>query len=368
MNQESYRKLISGQSSGAPAVLLRFFLGVAAQVYSIIIRLRNLLYSKGRLKTHSVNAAVISVGNITAGGTGKTPLVIWLCNKITQNLKLKTQNYRCAILTRGYKATQNLKLKTKNYSDEPAILAKSCSEAKIIVKPNRVVGAAEAVNKFGAKVVIMDDGFQHQRLDRDLDIVTIDAMCPFGYDKMLPAGLLREPVSALKRAGAVVITRCNQIAEARLVKLEEKIKSVNADMIIAKSIHTPICAKSLERKEISIEKLKSKKIFAFCGIGNPDAFLGTIKELGLNLAGSKIYNDHYYYTDNDITDIYAQAGRSNADLILSTQKDWTKTALLASAKKEIPFAYLAIELKFVSEEDKITQLIEDTLAGKIPKK
>ena len=96
---------------------------------------------------------VFSIGNITAGGTGKTPLVIWLCNKITQH-------HRCAILTRGYKATQNLKLKTQNYSDEPAILAKSCPEAKIIVKPNRVAGATEAVNKFGAKAVIMDDGFQ----------------------------------------------------------------------------------------------------------------------------------------------------------------------------------------------------------------
>ncbi len=347
MDQQRYRKLISGQAGGWPAVLLRFFLTLASQVYAAVIALRNFLYSSRLLKTHHSNAAVISIGNITVGGTGKTPLVIWLYNKITENSKLKPQNYKCAILTRGYKA------------------AKSCPQAKVVVNPDRVAGAERAVIKFGANVLILDDGFQHRRLGRDLDIVTIDATLPFGYGKMLPAGLLREPVAALKRADAVVVTRADQQDEAELAGLEEKLRSVNPDMIIARSIHTPVCAKSMGRENIAIEQLRDKKIFAFCGIANPDAFFNTIGALGLNLAGTKIYNDHYHYTNDDIADIYEQAGALEADLILSTQKDWTKTVLPASVKKDILFAYLAIELRFISGEDKIRELIEKTLAGKI---
>ena len=251
--------------------------------------------------------------------------------------------------------------------DEPAILAENCPQAKIIVNPDRVAGASEAVNKFGAKVLIMDDGFQHRRLHRDLDIVTIDATCPFGYGKLLPAGLLREPVASLKRADAAVLTRCDQVSESKLCQIEEKLQLINPDMVIAKSIHSPICAKSLAGEEITIEQLKNKKVFAFCGIGNPNAFLNTIKNTGANLVGSKIYNDHYHYTDSDIDDIHNQANRLEADLILSTQKDHTQYAI-RNTQYELPFAYLAVEIKFLTGEDKLKQLIKDALAGKIHKK
>ncbi|MGB2866317.1 MAG: tetraacyldisaccharide 4'-kinase [Sedimentisphaerales bacterium] len=338
--------------------------------FSFVVRLRNLLYSKGWLKVHHVDAAVICVGNITVGGTGKTPIVVWLCNLITQNSKLKTQNCRCAILTRGYKARAQ---ENKDFKDEIAILAESCPEAEVIVNPDRVAGAAEAIGKFGAKILIMDDGFQHRRLARDLDIVAIDATQPFGYGKMLPAGLLREPVSSLKRAGAVVITRCDQIADAELDELERKLQTTRLDMIIARSTHAPVYAKSKDNKEISIEQLKGKKVFAFCGIGNPDAFLNTIKDLGIELAGSKVYDDHYHYTDACLADISEQAGELGADLILTTQKDWTKVIsnsefLILGSKSPPPFAYLAIEIKFLAGQDKLTALIKDTLAGKIPLK
>ncbi len=351
MNQQAHRNLISGRSTGLPATLLRFSMGVAATGYSLVVRLHNFLYSKRWLKIHTADVPVISIGNITAGGTGKTPLVIWIC-KFLQN-----KNVPCAILTRGYKAQVTI--------DEPAILVESCPQAKVIVNPNRVEAAAEAVDKFGAKVLIMDDGFQHRGLYRDLDIVTIDATCPFGYGKLLPAGLLREPVSSLKRADAAVVTRCDQISESELSRIEKKLQLIKPDMVIAKSIHSPTCAKYTTGEKITIEQLKDKKIFAFCGIGNPDAFLNTIRNTGANLIGSKIYNDHYHYTNDCLADIYEQARYLNADLILTTQKDWTRTTLPVSAKKDIPFGYLAVEIKLTSGEDKLKQLIEDALAGKI---
>ncbi|HUS73376.1 MAG TPA: tetraacyldisaccharide 4'-kinase [Sedimentisphaerales bacterium] len=367
MNQDAYRKLISGESNGLGAALLRFFLGIAAQVYRVVIALRNLLYTKGWLKIHRANAAVISVGNITTGGTGKTPLVIRLCKLIISDSKIQVSDSQCAILTRGYKMTQDSGPKTQDYGDEPAVLAESCPEAKVIVNPNRVAGADEAVEKFGAKVLIMDDGFQHRRLARDLDIVTIDGTLPFGYGRMLPAGLLREPVAALKRADAVVITRCDQAGEAELSQLEDKLHKINPEIVIARSIHAPVCAKSIKNKEIGLEELKSRKIFAFCGIGNPDAFLRTVTGLGVKIVGSKVYNDHYHYTDDCLAGICEEAKRLKADLMLTTQKDWFSSPLstTAKAKNDENFAYLAIELKFISGEDKITQLIEDALAGKI---
>jgi len=371
--------------------MLRFLLAVAAIGYSFVARLRNRLYSKGLLKSHHVDAKVLCVGNITVGGTGKTPLVVWLCNLITQNPQLKTQNCKCAILTRGYKAKPQ---ENADFKDEIAILAESCPEAEVIVNPDRVAGAAEAIDKYAAKVLIMDDGFQHRRLARDLDIVAIDATEPFGYGKLLPAGLLREPVSSLNRAGAIVITRCDQVADAELDELERKLREINPGMIISRSIHAPVYVKYPEppvilaqagiqkdgeamdsclRRNDNIEQLKGTKVFAFCGIGNPDAFLKTIKNLGADLAGSRIYDDHYHYTNACLTEISAQAKEVDADLILTTQKDWTKVipnfkSQISDFKLLLPFAYLAIEIKFLAGEDKLTALINDTLADKIHQK
>jgi tetraacyldisaccharide 4'-kinase len=364
MNQEDFRILISGQKAGFAATLLRFLLRIASIAYSTVIRLRNFLYSAGWLKAYNTDAIVISIGNITTGGTGKTPLVIWLCKRIISDSRFQISNSQCAILTRGYKSREQ---ETKYITDEPVIFAESCPEVNVIVNPDRVAGAEEAAIKFGTKVLIMDDGFQHRRLARDLDIVAIDATLPFGYGRILPAGLLREPVSSLNRADAVVITRCDQIAENELCEIEEKLQLINPDMVIVRSIHSPAYVKSIDNKEIGIEELKGKKIFAFCGIGNPGSFLNTVKKAGAEPIGTKIFNDHHHYTEACITDIFEQAERLKADLILTTQKDQNKITLPVSSKTEIPLAYIGIEIKFLSGEEKLRDLIERTLIGKMSK-
>lgn len=328
-------------------------LRIASIFYSAVIRVRNFLYDTKILKSKKVDAVVICVGNITAGGTGKTPLVIWLCDF------LREKNISTTILTRGYKARKG------KFSDEPAILAKSCPDCRILINSNRIESAQKAISKLSAKALVMDDGFQHRRLHRDLDIVTIDSTCPFGYDKILPAGLLREPTSALKRAHAVVLTRSDQVDQNKLNQITEKIKKINPDIVIAHATHKPICVKLMGHPELTLEELKNKKIFAFSGIGNPDAFLNTIKKLGLNITESKSYNDHYSYTHRDIEDICERAAYLNADLILSTQKDWTKTALLMKGRNNIDFGYLLIEMDFAQDKEIITQLINSTTQGKI---
>ena len=352
MNQDNYRKLISGKTTGPAASILRLFLRFISLFYGAVIRLRNFLYDNEWLKVQRVNAVVISIGNITTGGTGKTPLVIHLCKQIVQN-------YEIAILTRGYKTTQN-------YVDEPEMLAKSCPDAKVIVNPDRVAAAREAINKFAAKVLIMDDGFQHRRLYRDLDIVTIDAACPFGFNRILPAGLLREPLNALKRADAVVITRCDQIPQNELANLKEKLQQINPNMVIAEAIHAPVGVRTTDGKKISIAELTTKNIFAFCGIGNPETFFNTIRKIPANLIGSKIYDDHHHYCADDITDMQKQAQLSKADLILTTEKDATK--IISAPGLQIPLGYLEIELKFIDAEQEISGLIDSVLSDKIPAK
>jgi tetraacyldisaccharide 4'-kinase len=372
MNQARFKKLVSGQSSGTIAVASRLLLNVLAAFYGVGIALRNRMFDKGRCKAWAVTPVglkttdrtqaaipVISVGNITVGGTGKTPMAIWVCRF------LQNKNILCAILTRGYKTTQNSKLKTQNSVDEPAMLTKNCPGAAVVVNADRLAGAVEAVRRHHAQVLVMDDGFQHRWLHRDIDIVTIDATRPFGYNKMLPAGLLREPVTALKRAHAAILTRCDLVSEDSLTQLTEAISGINPNMVVARTIHAPVCAMTAGDKQITLEQLRGMAVFAFCGIANPEAFLATIASLGVNLVGSKIYDDHHNYTARDTNEIYQDAVQSGAELILATEKDYNKIDLSTGSQPGLILAYLAVRLQFVEGQDSISRLIEQSLAGKI---
>jgi tetraacyldisaccharide 4'-kinase len=349
LDQNFYRNLVSGADNSFAKRLLRFLLGIVSAAYQMAVALRNFCYDKHLLRSYRADAPVISVGNITTGGTGKTPLVIWLCGSLGKRA------IKCTVLTRGYK-TQSGKL-----ADEPAIIAKSCPAAKVIVNPDRVSAANKAVKDYDAKILVMDDGFQHRKLRRDLDIVAIDATCPFGYGRMLPAGLLREPAKALRRADAVVITRYDQATAQQVEQIEKDIEKITPGITIAKATHKHPYARMIKGETLSIDQLKEKAIFAFCGVGNPNAFLNHLKEFGLNVVGSKIYNDHHNYTQADIMNVYEEAKGLGADLILSTQKDWVKTALLLQQNDDILFAYLALELEFIDGADRITALIEQVL-------
>ena len=347
MDQDSYRNLIATTGGGLGKRLLRVLLRIIAVFYAAVVSLRNFFYDIGWAKSHSADAVVISIGNITTGGTGKTPLVIWLCDILSK------RSIPSAILTRGYKVEQG------KFTDEPAILAKSCPNSNVIVNSDRVHGAKKAVDNFGAKVLVMDDGFQHRKLKRNIDIVAVDATCPFGHGRILPAGLLREPLKGLKRADAVVITRYDQVTPEYLDEIENKIRTITPDIPIAKAAHVSRYAKAMKGQAFTIEELKSKTIFAFCGIGNPKAFLSHLKAMDLNIVGSKIFNDHHAYTKQDMADVYEEARYHQADLILATQKDWVKTALLIEKNDDINFVYLGLELEFISGVDEIEALIDE---------
>ena len=322
--------------------------------YSLVVRLRNGLYSAGLLRAREVPAAVISVGNLTVGGTGKTPLVVWLCRLMQQRQR------RCAILTRGYKSQKKGEL-----SDEPALLAARCPDVNVVVNPDRVAGAKQAIGEHGAEVLLLDDGFQHRRLARDLDIVAIDATLPFGHGRLLPAGLLREPVAGLRRANAVVITRCDQVSEKSLAQIEGQVHRINPDVTIATAVHAPVNAATSRGTEIGLEELRGKRVYAFCGLGNPEAFFDTVRHVGCVLVGHRRFDDHYAYTSECLSEIREQAATYDVDYIVTTQKDWTKIARLMPPENDPPLVYLAIEMEFTAGAEQLTALIDRVLDGKM---
>ena len=354
MSQRTCLRIISGEATGPIGEAARWALTVLSWPYSAVVRVRNYLYASGRLKAHTVGVPVICVGNLTTGGTGKTPLVVWLCRC------LRERQICCAILTRGYKTQAG------EASDEPALLATQCPEVAVIVNPDRVAGAAEAICHHNAQVLVMDDGFQHRRLSRDLDIVAIDATRPFGYGRLLPAGLLREPITGLRRAGAVVLTRCDQVSENSLKRIEDDVRRINPDLVVARSHHMPIGIRTTAGTEIDVALLRGQRVFAFCGIGNPESFFRTVEHGGGVLVGATAYDDHYRYAIADLERICTEAAGQQATLVLTTQKDWTKIARLAGPRGQPPLAYLAVELQITTGADRLTALIDRVLGGTMP--
>lgn len=350
MKQDLYRRIVSGEKQGWAFSALRGVLAIVSFFYGVGVRVRNLCYNVKLYRAYSASVPVISVGNITAGGTGKTPLVIWLCRY------LQGQGVMCSILTRGYKTRPGA------ITDEPALLARACEGATVVVNPDRIAGAKKAAYHHGAKVLVMDDGFQHRRLGRDMDIVIIDATCPFGYGKMIPAGLLREPMSSLSRASAVVITRTDLASESDLQQLEAEIGRYVGGVPVVRTTHKLTGMVCNANTTIGLDELRDKPVYAFCGIGNPDAFFGSLESSSMKLVGTEVFDDHHTYTSDDMERIVEQAKTGGAEAIVCTQKDWVKSALLLRSEKEkIAFGYMAMELDFTSGCDKITSLIDDTI-------
>jgi tetraacyldisaccharide 4'-kinase len=369
ISQDQFRVIISGQRMDAMARILRSLLRLMSLGYGMVVRIRNILYDHRILTSHRVDAFVLSVGNLTTGGTGKTPLVAWLAKHLQRKVS------RVAVLTRGYKADRQLSTINRQppqigtvpiwKGDEPAELARACPGVPIIVNPDRVAGAMEAIHNHRTQVLVLDDGFQHRRLAHDLDIVTIDATEPFGYGRLLPAGLLREPLTSLHRAHAIVLTRCDQVAPPTLDEIEATVHRIHPSLPIARSIHAPAAVELADGSKLNPSQLKDKKVFAFCGLGNPEGFLRTVESCGCKIVGKRVFDDHQAYSDRILADLHGQAQSSGAELLLTTQKDWTKIKCLPLPNFPPALACLVVELAFISGSESLTVLIDRALAGRI---
>jgi len=340
--ERHFDAIVSGQSRSLHARLCRPLLALASVPYGWVAARRRRAYRTGRKRSYPAGVPVISVGNITAGGTGKTPLVAYLVRHMAESDRSP------AILTRGYKAVAGR-------SDEAELL-KRLTGVTVVVNPDRVAGAQSAVAA-GADVLVMDDGFQHMRLRRDLDIVTIDATRPFGYGAVLPRGLLREPVDALSDANVIVITRCDQVDTATLESLRRRLAALAPGAAVAESVMAPIALRGFDGRERPVDSLAGAKVWAFCGVGNPESFYGTLEALGARLVGRSRFDDHYAYQDRDIARLIDRARSADA-VPMTTAKDAVRLDGLAGAKE---IRWLQIEVRLRSGEAALHDRLDKVL-------
>jgi len=338
-----YLSVISGQRRGVTASLLSGGLWLFTIVYAALHRSRQILYKVGIFRAHRFACPVVSVGNITAGGTGKTPLVEFLARWFAR------KNYRIAILARGYG-----KSATRGSDDEDLISEMELENVVRLPGKDRVATGRKALSEYRADLLILDDGFQHYRVQRGLDIVAIDATQPFANGHLLPRGLLRERPSALRRADLVILTRTDQVGRAELEDLRAKIGQKAVE-----TVHKPVHVRSLwNRKKHGLEWLRGRNVYAFCGVGNPDAFRRTLESVGANVVKFRSYEDHHAYVTLDLRRMNAEAQEFMAEAIVTTEKDATK---VNAEGFELPLAALRIEIEITRNEE----LLEERLLAVI---
>ena len=302
--------------NGVWASTLRSLLRVASIGYGGVAAARNMLFDLGIKRTHRASVPVISVGNLTTGGTGKTPVVAWVVNWLTG------RGFRVAILSRGYRAIANDDASGEATNDEKLVLEQLCPGVPHVQNPDRVAGARTCVERHAAQVIVLDDGFQHRRLGRELDVVLLDATNPFGYGAVLPRGLLRESVRGLRRASVVAVTRCDQVTADDAERIARKVRGIVPGSEPIAISFPPNSALTPDGDETSLHEYRHKRVGAFCGIGNPDGFLGTLKSVGITPEWFRPYPDHHHYSRDDIESIADETG--GCDVLLTTLKDMVK--------------------------------------------
>jgi len=308
---------------------------------------RNRGYDRGWLRSHSAAVPVVSVGNLTLGGTGKTPMVEWLARWF------RCRGLRVAILSRGYGQIAGL-------NDEGRVLEENLPDVPHLQDPDRVALAQVAALELGTELIVLDDGFQHRRLARDLDVVLIDALEPFGLGYLFPRGLLREPVSSLRRASVVVLSRADLIDAAGRAAIRTEIEGQAGPRPWAEARHAPLDLVDGEGASSSLDLVEGKSVAAFCGIGNPEGFRRTLLPLCRDLLDLRVFPDHHFYSAADVRSLAQWATDLRADLVLTTQKDLVK--LRASSLGPAPLRALRIGLEITAGGE----IMDDVLARLLP--
>jgi tetraacyldisaccharide 4'-kinase len=324
-------------------------------LYGKITNFRNVLYKKGVLKSYSLGAKTVSIGNITVGGTGKTPLVARVAEFLAES------GEKVCVLSRGYGREnpksrvlvsdgENVLAEAKFAGDEPFELAnKLLKKASVISDANRVAAADWAREKFNITAFVLDDAFQHQRAERDLNVVCIDATKPFKDYKMLPFGTLREPLENLKRADLIVITRANLVDEEQISNFKFQISTyTNCPIFTAKNTISKITELSnVSSSKDRRPKIKDQISLSFCALGNPHNFFEQLRREKFNLVATRTFPDHHFYTQKDVAKIEKSALEKNAEILLTTAKDAVK---LKNLKFNLPC--FVVESAMIFDDEK----------------
>ncbi len=341
----AWNALIRGETRGPLASLARTGLWWARIPYAIGVHVRNRLFDRNWRKASHARLPVVSVGNLTLGGTGKTPCVEYVAG-FYRDLGLQV-----AILSRGYGTADG------GPNDEAMVLEENLPDVPHLQGRDRVALAETAVEELESEVAVLDDGFQHRRLHRDLDIVLLDATRPIDREYLFPRGTLREPVASLHRAGAIVLTRCDQVEATEVVRQREWLQRF-PEIPIATTTHSPLELVGSDGHSASLEDLRGRPIGGFCGIGNPTAFRRTLEDLGGKVVEFRTFDDHHAYTRADVDDLARWAEKLPADAVIATtQKDFVKLRIPDLAGR--PLWAVRIGMRFLDGEE----AVQDRLRG-----
>ena len=304
-----------------PLCLLSFF-------YGWVVSARIFFYARGIFSTHSLPGKVVSVGNITLGGTGKTPFVCLLSEMI------QARGFRVAVLSRGYKGKfrepfaqvsdgERILMGAREAGDEPYLLAEKLKGVPVIVGRERWLSGKYAVEKFQTEVVILDDGFQHLPLKRDLNLLLIDSASPFGNGYLFPRGILREPLKELCRADAVILTKVHECAN--IENLKENLKKKLMACPIFEADYTPGEVREAGTlRALPAGHLKRRKILAFSGLAKPESFQKTLLGLEAKIVGVEAFPDHHWYVQKDLEELWKKAAYLNVEALVTTEKDMVR--------------------------------------------
>jgi len=368
-------EVILDKRHGFRASILRIVLRLLSFIYLAIVQLRLYLYRKRILKERQLGCLVISIGNLTVGGTGKTPVV----EKFAR--ALQSEGRRVAILSRGYKSIDRRKKKTwweralgqgpettprvvsdgkrvlldsGTSGDEPYMLASNLRGVAVVVDKDRVKGGLHALKELGVDTLLLDDGLQYLHLKHRLDIVLVDRQAPFGNEHLLPRGTLREPPRNLRRASYIFITKCNGESNGELI---QRIRQHNRTAEIIECTHKPLYLKHVYREErLPLDYLKGLYIGSLCGIAAPESFEEGLRKLGAKIELSRHFADHHRYAKKELTSFLQRCVRRDVSAVITTEKDAVRLPVLDIL--EVPIYFLRVEIEILNGQETWEQCVQ----------
>jgi len=358
-------EVIFGQRRGKRAALVRGLLLSLSKVFLVAVKSRRFLYNFRILRDRTLGVQVIAIGNLTVGGTGKTPVV----EKFAR--ELRDQGRTVAILSRGYRSKpppltrrllnkvlfredmtpprvvsdgKSLLLDSETAGDEPYMLASNLKDVIVLVDKDRVKSGRYAIEKFGCDTLLLDDGFQYWRLrGRRMDVVLVDCQQPFGNEHLLPRGTLREPPSHLARANTVFITK----SEGDLTELRKRIAAVNSTARIVECVHHPLYFEDVFNGErFGLEVLRGMNIATLSGIAQPESFERSLTNLGAEMVYSRRFADHHRFSQQEILNVINRSKKKQAEVIITTQKDAVRFPKID--RRDLPIYFMRVEIKIIS--------------------
>jgi len=366
--------IIEERQQGKRHLPMRIFLRSLSMIFASLVMLRLFLYRTSILRPHTLGCQVISIGNLTVGGTGKTPVVEIFART------LQKSGRKVAILSRGYKKDEapflerlinkltfresstpprvvsdgeRLLLDSALSGDEPYMLASNLKDVVVVVDKDRVKAGAWAINKFGCDTLILDDGFQYMKLRHRLDIVLVDRTNPFGNWRMLPRGILREPARNIKRAGFIFITKSNGDGAN---DLKQTLRQYNREAEIVECRHCARFLKNVYSDEMQeLDFLKGRKVAAISGIARPKGFEDELIRLGAMVMYHKRYADHHRYTQQEILDAINRSIHLVFEMVITTEKDAVRFPRLE--RRDLPVYYLRVEIEMLSGAEAFNEWI-----------